>query len=363
MPDVHVRGLTVEYETPDYVVRPLDNFDLDVANGSLSLLLGPSGCGKTTLLSCLGGILSPTAGWIRVGEQRVSGLFGEDLTDYRRHTVGIVFQGFNLVPSLSALENVAMPLRAAGWRGRVARERAGDLLDRVGLGDRADHRPSELSGGQQQRVAVARALALDPPLVLADEPTAHLDYIQVEEVLKILRDLAAGDRTVVVSTHDHRMIPLADRVVQMTPDFLGLRTPPASVSLKAGEVLFEQGSRGELIYVVEAGAVDIVRQHPAGREEVLATIHAGEYFGEMGPLFGLPRSATARAASQASVTGFTVRDFRERMDAEGLPDLLDHSKAPTHDRFVMNKNDERLVTRRAGRRRPRPSARPRGDAT
>ena len=128
-----------------------------------------------------------------------------------------MFQAFNLIPSLTALENVMVPLRAAGIHRRIARARAGELLARVGLEDRMSHRPGDLSGGQQQRVAVARAIALDPPLVLADEPTAHLDFIQVEEVLRLIRELADDDRVVVVATHDSRMLPLADRVVELVP--------------------------------------------------------------------------------------------------------------------------------------------------
>ena len=131
--------------------------------------------------------------------------------------MGIVFQAFNLIPSLTARENVAAPLRLAGTRRREANARAEELLARVGLSDRMDHRPGQLSGGQQQRAAIARALVHDPPLVVADEPTAHLDYMQVEDVLILIRDLAAPGRLVVVATHDDRFTPLADRVVELVP--------------------------------------------------------------------------------------------------------------------------------------------------
>ena len=231
-----------------------------MAAGSLVILMGPSGCGKTTLLSCLGGILRPSGGAIKFGDVDVTSLDARGLSTYRRETVGIVFQAFNLVPSLTAIENVMVPLRSAGMSRRAAHKRAGQLLARVGLEDRMPHRPGDLSGGQQQRVAVARAIALDPPLVLADEPTAHLDFIQVEEVLRLIRELASGDRMVVVATHDSRILPLADRVVELVPDFASTDRPPDTVRLEAGEVLFEQGTMGDLIYVVSEGELEIVRE-------------------------------------------------------------------------------------------------------
>ncbi len=217
MGTLHVNDLVVEYSSGGYAVRPIDGLNLEVSAGSLALLLGPSGCGKTTLLSCLGGILRPTSGRIALGDLDVTTLDPRALTTYRRRTVGIVFQAFNLLPSLTAFENVMVPMDAAGVSRREARQRAEELLARVGLQDRMRHRPGDLSGGQQQRVAVARAIALDPPLILADEPTAHLDFIQVEEVLRLIRELASGDRLVVVATHDTRMLPLADQVVELVP--------------------------------------------------------------------------------------------------------------------------------------------------
>jgi putative ABC transport system ATP-binding protein len=319
---VEVRGLTVEYQTAGYVVRPIDGFDLDVAPGRLVLLLGPSGCGKTTLLSCLAGILEPTSGSIAVGGRDITALDAGGRTDYRRHGVGVVFQAFNLVPSLTAVENVATPLLQAGVRWRTAKPRAVELLTSMDLADRLGHRPNQLSGGQQQRVAIGRALALDPPLVLADEPTAHLDYVQVEVVLRLLRRLTEGGRSVIVSTHDDRMLALADQVVELAPrTAVTIERPPRPVSLGPGEVLFVQGAVADLAYVVEEGSVDVVRADPGGGEHVLATLGPGDPVGEMGPLFGLPRSATVRARSAARLTGYTPQGFRERLGAESLADL------------------------------------------
>jgi putative ABC transport system ATP-binding protein len=324
MPSLDISDLVVEYSSGGYAVRPIDGLDLTVPAGSLVILLGPSGCGKTTLLSCLGGILSPTSGRIAFGDVDVTRLDAKRLSDYRRNTVGIVFQAFNLVASLSALENVMVPLRAAGHSRRSAKERAEQLLTRVGLHDRMTHRPGDLSGGQQQRVAVARAVALDPPLVLADEPTAHLDFIQVEEVLRLIRELASGERVVVVATHDHRILPLADRVVELVPQFASTDRAPETVLLSPGSLLFEQGSMGDLIYVVSEGELEIVRELADGGEELLTVSSAGDYFGEIGPVFGMPRSATVRARTDAKVVGYTVQAFRERLGPAGVRDLIEH---------------------------------------
>ena len=191
---------------------------------------------------------------MRFDDIDVTGLRGAPLNRYRQHTVGIMFQAFNLVPSLTARENIQVPLSTARVSGRAARQRAGALLAQVGLSERARHRPGDLSGGQQQRVAIARALANDPPLVLADEPTAHLDYTQVDGVLRLLRQIADAGRLVVVATHDDRMLPLADRVVNLTPRHDTESRPPETVTLESGEVLFDHGDPDELVYVVEHGA-------------------------------------------------------------------------------------------------------------
>lgn len=329
MGDLSIQDLTVEYSSGESTVRPIEGLNLDVAAGSLVILMGPSGCGKTTLLSCLGGILRPSGGTIKFGDVDVTSLDSRELSAYRREAVGIVFQAFNLVPSLTALENVMVPMRAAGMSRRAALGRAERLLARVGLQDRMSHRPGDLSGGQQQRVAVARAIALDPPLVLADEPTAHLDFIQVEEVLRLIRELASGDRMVVVATHDSRILPLADRVVDLVPDFASTDRPPDTVRIEAGDVLFEQGSMGDLIYVVSEGELEIVRELAAGGEEVLKVVTTGDYFGEIGPLFHMPRSATVRARTDATVMGYTVQAFRERLGAGGARELIEHRPLPT----------------------------------
>ena len=324
MGDLSIKDLVVEYSSGGYALRPINGLNLDVPAGSLVILLGPSGCGKTTLLSCLGGILRPKSGQITFDDLDITALEGTALAKYRRDKVGIVFQAFNLVSSLTALENVMVPMRAAGMSRAASRQRAEELLTRVNLSDRLKHRPGDLSGGQQQRVAVARAIALDPPLILADEPTAHLDFIQVEEVLRLIRSLAQGERVVVVATHDSRILPLADRVVELRPEVATTNRPPETVRLKAGEVLFEQSTMGDLIYVVSEGELNIVRELADGGEELVKIAGPGDYFGEMGVLFHIPRSATVRARTDATVVGYTAQAFRERLGVSGLGELIEH---------------------------------------
>jgi putative ABC transport system ATP-binding protein len=313
--DLTLTDLVIEYSSGGYAVRPIDGLNLDVASGELVLLLGASGCGKTTLLSALAAILKPTEGTITIGDTDVTKLTGTRLSDYRLRKVGVVFQAFNLLASLTAVENVTVPMRLAGMKGGPARARARELLESVNLGDRLDHKPNDMSGGQQQRVAIARALAMEPSLVLADEPTAHLDYIQVESVITLLRTIAQPGRTVVISTHDDRLLPLADRVVELTPRSKGDTAPPETTSLDAGQVLFHQGDPGERVFVVGEGEVELVRQRADGTEETLAIARSGDYFGELAPMFQLPRSATARARAGATVTSYSVSDFREKVPA------------------------------------------------
>ena len=205
-----------------------------------------------------------------------------------------------------------VPLRLAGVSRAQARVRADALLDRVGLTERAHHRPAQLSGGQQQRVAIARALVQNPPLVVADEPTAHLDHIQVEGVLKLLRELAVPGRIVVVATHDSRVTHIADRVVELVPHFVNADRAPEKITLGAGQVLFQQGERGELIYFIESGRLDVFRIRADGTEEHLAEVGAGNYVGELGPILNLPRSASVRAIERSTLKGYTVLAFRRQ---------------------------------------------------
>jgi putative ABC transport system ATP-binding protein len=311
--------VTIEYSSGGYVVRPIDALDCDVDDGQLVLLLGASGCGKTTLLSALASLLRPARGTITLGDTDVTALHGRDLVQYRRRTVGIVYQAFNLVPSLTVLDNVAVAGWNAGLSGRAARGRAREVLETLDMGHRLKHRPDALSGGEQQRVAIARALCLDPPLLLADEPTAHLDELQVEGVLRLLRETACPGRVVVVATHDDRLIPLADRVIELTRRRQAVHREPERITLEPGAVLFEQGDEGDIAYVVEEGEIELTRERDDGGVDVVQRVGAGRYFGELAPLFGLRRSATARASQPTVVATFTPHDLRTFMQETVTP--------------------------------------------
>lgn len=315
MAELTVTDLTVEFDSGGYLTRPLDHFGFAAEDGEFVAVVGPSGCGKTTMLSCLAGLLTPTSGSIRFRDLEVTGLSGDALAAYRRATVGVVFQAFNLIASLSARGNVMAPLRLAGVPRRRALARAEELLTLVGLAERMGHLPGRMSGGQQQRVAIARALVHEPPLVLADEPTAHLDHIQVEGILRLLRKLAATGRLVIVVTHDDRITHIADRVVELVPKFAASDRAPETLSLEPGQVVFRQGDRGDLVYVVEDGEIEIFLERSDGGTERLTVIGPGGYFGELGPVLNLPRSASARALSAARLTGYPVRAFRRRFPA------------------------------------------------
>ena len=208
-PFVRVRSLKKHFQMGGTVVRALDGLDLDVEEHTFTVVMGPSGSGKSTLLYLLGGLDRLTSGEIAVDGARLDEMDENALALFRRRTVGFVFQSFNLIPSMSALENVAFPMQFAGVTSVQRKQQAGNLLKQVGLDNRALHRPTELSGGQQQRVAIARALVNNPSLILADEPTGNLDTSSGAAVMQLLSDLHTSGRTVLVVTHDPRMTRFA----------------------------------------------------------------------------------------------------------------------------------------------------------
>jgi len=211
---IDAQRIIKRFGTGPLAFQALTDVDFQVARGELVMLVGPSGSGKTTLLSILGCVLRPTSGEVRLFGQDVARLKDSDLPAFRSAVIGFVFQGHNLIASLTARDNIAMISRLRGRSSRQARAEADDLLAQVGLADKRKRRPNELSGGQRQRVAIARALAGDPPLVFADEPTAALDATTGHEVTQLLVELAkVHSSTVVIVTHDNRIFHLADRIV------------------------------------------------------------------------------------------------------------------------------------------------------
>jgi putative ABC transport system ATP-binding protein len=214
--------VTKTYTLGGQTVRALDDIDLKLIGGEFVSVVGPSGAGKSTLLHLLGALDRPDTGSIRFQGKEISGLNDEKQSEFRRHSVGFVFQFFNLIPTMTAWENVAVPKLLDGARMSKVKSRALDLLELVGLAERAEHRPSELSGGQMQRVAVARALMMDPPLILADEPTGNLDTKTGAAIMALLTDVAHQDgRSVIMVTHNLEAASSTDRVITLTDGRIG----------------------------------------------------------------------------------------------------------------------------------------------
>ena len=213
---IQLRGLVKGYTRGGETLRVLDKLDLDLEAGGFYALMGPSGSGKTTLLNLVGGLDRPDGGSIVVDGEDIAAMSGPELAEWRAEKVGFVFQGFNLIPVLTAQENVELPLLLTRLSRAQRKEHAKSALELVGLGDRRSHRPSQLSGGQEQRVAIARALVSDPMLVLADEPTGDLDRKSADDVLALLRLLNEKDgKTILMVTHDHAAAQQARTIVHL----------------------------------------------------------------------------------------------------------------------------------------------------
>jgi putative ABC transport system ATP-binding protein len=212
--DIVIKDLIKVYKTGKSEVIALRGLDCTIKGGEVLAIMGPSGCGKTTLLNVIGGLDRPTAGSIKLGESNIVDLSDAELVKHRREKVGIVFQFFNLVPTLTAKENVELPMRLASKSGEYMKTRTDELIKLVGMEGRAAHKPDELSGGEQQRIGLAVALANDPPILLADEPTGELDTATGEQILQLFKELRDKfGKTVVIVTHDQRIGHIADTVM------------------------------------------------------------------------------------------------------------------------------------------------------
>jgi putative ABC transport system ATP-binding protein len=215
-PLITCRDVKKVYGSGNAEVHALRGVNLEVYPGEITMLVGPSGCGKTTLLSVIAGILRPTSGTVLALDTELTRLNSWRRTSFRRQNVGFVFQQFNLLPALTAAENAAVPLVIQGYSKRAALAQAGELLSKIGMGDRMNNLPGQLSGGQQQRVAIARALVHHPKLLVCDEPTSALDAKTGHTILELLRKVAIeGDRAVVIVTHDSRIFEFADTLARM----------------------------------------------------------------------------------------------------------------------------------------------------
>lgn len=230
---IELRGVSKRYAVGPATVTALDSVDLQVDEGEFVVVLGPSGCGKTTLLNMIGALDTATEGSVVVGGQDISNASRGELFAFRRRTVSFIFQSFNLFPGLTARENVEFGIDASGRRDR---SEAADVLTDVGLGDRIDHFPHQLSGGEQQRVAVARALATDNPVLLADEPTGELDFRTGTQILELIRAEAGPGRAVLVVTHNREISRVADRVIELSSGRIVNDGPPVGGRVPISEL-------------------------------------------------------------------------------------------------------------------------------
>ena len=212
---IRMSGIRKVYDTGKVKVEALKGIDLDIHRGEFVAIVGPSGSGKSTLMNLVGCLDTPTEGEYEIGGDNVAGVTRDELAEIRNRRVGFVFQNFNLLPHISAQENVELPMLFGGIAPKERKRRATELLTRVGLGDRLDHKPTELSGGQMQRVAIARALAMDPDIVLADEPTGNLDTSSGTDVMGLFQELWKSGRTLVIITHDPALAKRASRIVEI----------------------------------------------------------------------------------------------------------------------------------------------------
>ena len=247
-PIIEVKALHKVYDTGAIRVEALRGVDMTVERGEMVAIMGPSGCGKTTLLNCLSGIDDPTTGTVMIEGTDLSTLDDDTKTGYRARRMGFIFQFYNLLPVLSAIENIELPLLVSGTSAKEARERANASLDRVGLSQWAAHRPSELSGGQRQRVTIARALVNDPAIVWADEPTGDLDSQTADEVMSLMQELnQQHDQTFLIVSHDsgvaarcHRTIYMRDGLIEREEAGVA-RTVTASVAPSTGSPANDDG--------------------------------------------------------------------------------------------------------------------------
>lgn len=238
---LEARGLTKVYETGGVQVPALRGVDLAIARGKFVAIMGPSGCGKSTLLNLLAGLDRPTSGEVWLDGSRIDQASEAELARLRRKKIGFVFQFYNLLPTLSVGENVELPLRLAGRRAREARRTANSLLSGLGIADKRDAAPALLSGGEQQRVAVARALANEPDIIMADEPTGNLDSAASRNVLDMLRSVRDRGQTMLVVTHDPRVAAAADRVIMLRDGLVADETTLGSARSVRHLLEFEAG--------------------------------------------------------------------------------------------------------------------------
>ena len=353
-PFIVVRRLVKRFKTPTGDFTALKNINVRVHQGEFAAVIGKSGSGKSTFINMLTGIDRPTSGAVVIGGTAIHQLSETDMAQWRGHNLGIIFQFFQLLPTLTLSENVILPMEMNKvYTKRERRERARHLLDQVGLAEQAHKLPSAVSGGQQQRAAIARALANDPPFLVADEPTGNLDSKTAETIFRLFEDLAAAGKTILMVTHDNdqarrvtRTIVISDgevvneylvqalaalsqdQLVEIARKVEPLVYPPSSTIIRQNEV-------GDKLYIIVDGAVDVLIAQPGGSEIMVNQMQQGEYFGEMA-LFGNNhvRTATVRASADSPVSVVAL-------DYESFNDVISDSRTLREE--LANVINERLV--------------------
>jgi len=338
-PLIEVRQLVKVYETPAGGFTALRGIDAQVNAGEFVAVVGKSGCGKSTLINMLTGIDRPTSGEVWIGGTAVHALSENEMAEWRGRNVGIVFQHFQLMPTLTLLENVMLPMELNGvYTRRQRREQAMQLLDMVEMTGHVHKLPSAISGGQQQRVAIARALANEPPLIVADEPTGNLDSQTAEMIFNLFERLVTGGTTVLVVTHDDDLAQRVDRTIilsdgQIVNEYLARAlsalnrdqldavvrlVEPSTYSPGANIVV--QGEVGDKFYIIVEGKTEVFVEQPGGTQVLVNRMGPGEYFGELALVGNGFRTATVRAAMESEVSVVAL-------DLDAFNHLLDESPA------------------------------------
>lgn len=337
---VYLNQIYKVYQTPAGDFTALTGVDLEVKTGEFVAVIGKSGSGKSTLINMITGIDRPTLGEIYVAGTPVHQLAESQISPWRGRNVGVIFQFFQLLPTLTLVENIMVAMEFCDmYSRRERRERAMHLLDLVDLAGQADKFPAMVSGGQQQRAAIARALANDPAILVADEPTGSLDSRTAETIFRLFEDFVAQGRTILMVTHDRDLASRVSRAILIangelinqpiahalpgldTKHLVDLSTQLTPVTYPGGTTIFDEGDTADQFYIIIKGQIEIVKEHPSGRELILATLGRGQYFGEMGLMAQAGvRNATARvaASSEAILMGLDKNAFTQLMQDSEL---------------------------------------------
>ncbi len=317
---IDLRHVVKTFETPAGPFTALKDINLQVEAGEFVAVIGKSGSGKSTLINMVTGIDRPTLGEVYMAGTGIHNFNETQMARWRGKTLGIIFQFFQLLPTLSLIENVMLPMELVGqYTPRERRERGEYLLELVDLGDQIHKLPAMVSGGQQQRAAIARSLANDPPILVADEPTGNLDTKTSDVIFQLFEDFVAKGRTILMVTHDRdlasrvtRVVLIADGDIADQPiihalpsldkqQLVQISTKLIPINYQPGSIVFHEGDVANQFYIIIKGEIDIVKQHHSGQEVILAVLGSGQYFGEIGLMENSPRNATARAAATSEV--------------------------------------------------------------